>query len=85
MTQREDFEKWAEEKEGLLLWRLVSDDRYESLATEYAFRAWQASRAVALEDAAKVIELYDDKTMEADYMLDSGECAGIIRALKNRP
>lgn len=35
----------------------------------------------ALNFAANVIELFDDKTMEGDYMLDAGECAGIIRAL----
>lgn len=36
----------------------------------------------AFELAAKTIELFDDKTMECDYMLDATECAGIIRALK---
>lgn len=35
----------------------------------------------ALNFAANVIELFDDKTMEGNYMLSSGECAGIIRAL----
>lgn len=75
MNQREEFEEWwACEKVWLDIGS--SDD---------AWAVWQASRAVALEDAATVIELYDDKTMEADYMLDSDECAGIIRALKERP
>lgn len=37
----------------------------------------------AYEFAAKVIELFDDATMRADYMLDAGECASIIRALKS--
>lgn len=36
----------------------------------------------AFEQAAMTIELYDDATMKHDYMLDSSECAGIIRALK---
>ncbi len=35
----------------------------------------------ALNFAAETIELFDDKTMESDYMLDSGDCAKIIRAL----
>jgi hypothetical protein len=37
--------------------------------------------AEALRHAAQVIELYDDATMNADYMLDSTECAGILNAL----
>ena len=40
------------------------------------------TQEAAFELAAKTIELFDDKTMENDYMLDSSECAGIIRALK---
>lgn len=40
-----------------------------------------ADAAQALRHAAKVIELYDDATMRADYMIDSGECAGILNAL----
>lgn len=44
-------------------------------------RALAAAEAVK-EAAAKTIELYDDATMNADnHMLDSTECAGIIRAL----
>ena len=39
----------------------------------------------ALYFAADVIELFDDATMQADYMLDAGECAGIIRALVESP
>lgn len=35
------------------------------------------------EFAAKVIELFDDATMRANHMLDAGECASIIRALKS--
>lgn len=35
------------------------------------------------EFAAKVIELFDDATMRVGYMLDAGECASIIRALKS--
>lgn len=42
-----------------------------------------AVRDAAYEHAAHTIELFDDKTMEGDYMLDAGECAGIIRALKS--
>ena len=36
-----------------------------------------------LNFAANVIELFDDKTMEGNYMLDASECAGIIRALSD--
>ena len=35
------------------------------------------------EFAAKVIELFDDATMRAGHMLDAGECATVIRALKS--
>lgn len=46
----------------------------------------EAIRREALEEAAQVIELYDDATMAADnHMLDSSECAGIIRALAQAP
>lgn len=34
------------------------------------------------EMCAKTIELFNDKTMEGDYMLDSDECAEIIRAIQ---
>jgi len=30
---------------------------------------------------AKVIELFDDATMRADYMIDASEAAGILRSL----
>ncbi len=39
----------------------------------------------ALEFAAATIELFDDATMQADHMLDSGECAAVIRALIDSP
>jgi hypothetical protein len=39
----------------------------------------------ALNFAADTIELFDDATMRADYMLDSTQCAGIIRALVDSP
>jgi dihydrofolate reductase (trimethoprim resistance protein) len=35
----------------------------------------------ALRFAAQVVELYDDATMDNDYMIDSGDCAGILSAL----
>jgi len=41
----------------------------------------QAGAASALKFAAQVVELYDDATMRDDYMIDSGECAGILNAL----
>lgn len=49
---------------------------------ECALRHSATVRNQALEEAAQTIELYDDATMKDDYMLDAGECAGIIRALK---
>lgn len=45
----------------------------------------QCVHDAALEQAAKVIELYDDATMKADYMLDATECAEIIRSLIGQP
>lgn len=35
----------------------------------------------ALRFAARVVELYDDATIDDDYMIDSGDCAGILNAL----
>ena len=35
----------------------------------------------ALRHAAQVIELYDDATMNDDYMLDSSDCASVLNAL----
>jgi hypothetical protein len=81
----------SKQKEALAKWReslapaLGSD--FNGLDQEALYLvelAWKASRKVALEDAAAVIELYDDATMKADYMLDSTECAGIIRELKEQ-
>lgn len=34
-----------------------------------------------LRHAARVIELYDDTTMQANHMLSSTDCAGIMEAL----
>ena len=39
----------------------------------------EATRALLF--AANVVELFDDATTQDDYMIDSNECAGILRAL----
>lgn len=44
MSERDEFDAWAE-PQGILLGRVVSDERYESMTTEWAYRAWQAARA----------------------------------------
>lgn len=85
MTQREEFEKWAEPA-GLLLGRLVGDYRYESLATEYAFRGWQASRAVALEDAAVKCDEWSHHLTQYDAAKSATAetCAELVRELKGQ-
>lgn len=40
-AMRKGFEEWAR-GEGLPLSRVVSDERYESMETEYSWRAFQA-------------------------------------------
>lgn len=87
MTMREEFEAWFE-PEGLLLSRVISDERYESMTTEWAYMAWKASRAAALEEAAK---LCDGKASEYDLDFEprmniaAERCAVGIRALKDAP
>ena len=77
MSSREEFEVWAE-PHGILLGRLVSDERYESMTTEWAYRAWQESRVAALEEAAKEC----DKAYSYDP--DADDIAASIRALKGK-
>lgn len=82
MTTREEFEAWAE-PEGMLLGRLVNDWRYESMATEWAYRAWQAAKGQYLEEAAKECDLMQ-KHFDIQDAIDAAEqCAMGIRALKD--
>lgn len=75
--QREAFEAWAE-PQGVLLGRLVSDERYESMTTEWAFRAWKASRAAALEEAATLIATMIERGYGPGLMPE------MLRALKEQ-
>lgn len=50
MTGREDFERWyvnerPEISPHLLLSRVVSDERYEMLETEWAWKGWNAAES----------------------------------------
>ncbi len=53
------------------------------LAGAPAAPAAQGDADAALESAAKTIELFDDAVIDGGYMLDSNDCAAIIRALKS--
>lgn len=94
MTTREEFEEWAE-KMGMDLSTafFIENAAYLDDDTDLAFRAWQASRAAALEEAAKECDLmmrnYEyqascgDNTGASDFRADAAEqCALGIRALK---
>lgn len=62
--QREAFEKWAAELD-------CTDSRWE---LEGHWLAWQASRAAALEEAARIVEKAEDRFIAAHR----------IRALKEQ-
>jgi|GEM_PF-5459640 len=47
--------------------------------------AYAQGKKDALLNAAKVVELFDDATMQNDYMIDSGDCAEILLALAAAP
>ncbi len=47
--------------------------------------AYAQGKKDALIHAAKVVELFDDATMQNDYMIDSGDCAEILVALAAAP
>jgi hypothetical protein len=41
----------------------------------------EAGAVRALRHGAEVVELFDDATMQGDYMLDSSDCASVLNAL----
>ncbi|MBW3512043.1 hypothetical protein [Janthinobacterium sp. NKUCC06_STL] len=61
----------------------IAESIFRSMLELAAPAAQGDSTDGAYEFAAKVIELFDDATMRADHMLDAGECASVIRALKS--
>lgn len=94
MTSREQFEKWAKPN-----YRLYRNDTPGSDLSEYqcpvanaAWKAWQASRAQALEDAAKAIEkefvqcisgLSKKSVIRRDTIM-AATCADAIRQMKDK-
>jgi hypothetical protein len=71
-TEREAFEDWARSKEGgsqscSYIGGHDTSRTYVSYATEEQLNAWQASRKVALEDAAKEADEYLSATYGASY------------------
>lgn len=78
MIDRDTAIQWAEDA-GFVC--AAPDGMWFSYAHEIEALITRAQNE-AFEQAAMTIELYDDATMKGDYMLDSSECAGIIRALK---
>jgi len=82
-NESREFEAWWE-----------SNGKFNSGPKKNCLNAWLAAKLAArnaglsqepvgdsLRHAAQVIELYDDATMQGDYMLSSTDCAGIIEAL----
>ena len=87
--QREAFEAWANEKGiPLVMSKCLMLD--ELRPTLLAWKAWQASRAAALEEAVKAAETehLEDPTFSADdiaYDCAVEDCvAAIRRALKEQ-
>lgn len=87
MTDRERFEAWAEH---LMLER--QGDGYVSHYTNHAFRAWQASRKQALEQALREVQellvVSGRQARDGDHFeigREGGhtECIAAIRALAN--
>ncbi|OBR54139.1 hypothetical protein [Paraburkholderia tropica] len=82
MSTREKFEKWI-----TTVWR--PDDGAELLKRgfpHFAFAAWQAGRAVALEEAltAVIEERLEDPSKNADdiaYDMAVDDCANAVRVL----
>jgi len=67
----------------------AESERQRDLTLKGEQQAPTAKQSLTVEQvlnfAANTIELFDDKTMESNYMLDAGECADIIRALASFP
>lgn len=65
----------------------TAKDKLEWIVNEAIQHAAPAAQGDAKDEAyefaAQVIELFDDATMRHDHMLDAGECATVIRALKS--
>lgn len=58
---REEFEAWARSPDhDLCIKRLDNNSRYESLETEWAFRAWQASQSAG-QERGEAVAWYDDR------------------------
>lgn len=80
MTEREQFEEQFAKPHDLPLRRVISDRRYESMATEYAWLAWQDGRAsqqvtegfVMVPDAANMTD------EQAEAIAKVANCCGGI-------
>ena len=53
-------------------------------ATRVDAPAREPGRDAVLEEAALAIEAENARTMEGDYMLDSKDCADVVRELKSK-
>lgn len=79
---REQFEadanlRWHPDAKGPGLLDRDPADGYYNTAVEYAWRAWQASRAAALEEAAKVC---DDEAAEWEAQVEAaGKLSSITK------
>jgi hypothetical protein len=80
MTEREKFEAWCRE-EGINPDKCDRAGVYSYPSARVAWRAWQASRRAALEEACAAIKAEDDRQNDNDYMLDSDDCIRVVRAL----
>lgn len=81
MTTREQFEEWY--TQGSFQPTRIEGGHYESAAARLTWDAWQASRAAALEEAAKECEMMQ-KHFDTQDAIDAAEqCALAIRELKD--
>jgi hypothetical protein len=77
--------KWLMEPETVLVWMLrgnIALPSYKTMLDRFwPDEAKKCDVPGALRFAAQVIELWDDATMDNDYMADSGDCAAILNVL----
>lgn len=83
MTDRERFEAWVLEEDSEQAIEKDERGNYRWLDTRHAWRAWQASRKQALEEALHCCELADEQAQSFDEGYGASQCENAIRALAN--
>lgn len=85
MTMREEFEAWMVRTSGQFDFSLDDSDEYRNLAVRECYDIWQASRAAALEEAAKLADEHREQSYgdSASYALEV--LADELRTLAKEP